>query len=421
MKYRPVIPSLLLCALLFALLSGCGVGETKPFTDLKAEDIASADIYLVPPGSTITIADDDGLSKLTDLLNDVVLYEQDDAGRDMDGQLVEITIVMANGTTHSISAYGDYMYYDGVCYKAKYEPSEALNAFGNSYYKELPDRGTPPEESETGLVGIVRTPATEVYEDPWGVKLTAKNITPKGLTLVCKQQDGEPAGELQTGSPYSLEVYKDGEWIAVEMLPMENDLAWTEEAWRIPSNDTVEWTVDWSWLYGELPAGVYRISKSVMDFRGTGDYEEKTYYAGFELIPLEKGEPLTISCLHDGVYVSIPYVAGWEYSIDEYTDGCTSWGVSFRPMSEDGSIKLHYWDSFGVCGSGLEEHEITLTNGLTAFQGTYDYHSVWDYISIRMDEGNVVAMTESVDAWWPKYEDAAMDILGACEIESVPD
>ena len=30
------------------------------------------------------------------------------------------------------------------------------------------------------LVGISRTPATDAYQDPWGVKLTAKNITPSG-------------------------------------------------------------------------------------------------------------------------------------------------------------------------------------------------------------------------------------------------
>lgn len=153
MKYRPVMPSLFLCALLFALLSGCGVGETKPFADLKVENITSADIYLVPPGSTITIADDDGLSELVEILCDVTLYEQNDTGRELDGQLVEVTLTLTDGTTHSIGALGDYMYYDNVCYKAKYEPSEALNAFGNSYYKELPDKGTPPD-----LLGSVALP-----------------------------------------------------------------------------------------------------------------------------------------------------------------------------------------------------------------------------------------------------------------------
>ena len=51
----------------------------------------------------------------------------------------------------------------------------------------------------SGLVGISRTPSISAYQDPWGVKLTAKNITPSGLTIVCTQQDGEPTGELQTG------------------------------------------------------------------------------------------------------------------------------------------------------------------------------------------------------------------------------
>ena len=33
----------------------------------------------------------------------------------------------------------------------------------------------------------------------------------------------------------------------------------------IPNNAETEWEVNWSRLYGELPAGSYRISKSVMD------------------------------------------------------------------------------------------------------------------------------------------------------------
>ena len=92
----------------------------------------------------------------------------------------------------------------------------------------------------SGLVGISRTPATYAYQDHWGVKLTAKNITPSGLTIVCTQQDGEPTGELNTGSYYGLEVLRDGEWVAVELLPMEGELAWTSEAWMIPANEDTE-------------------------------------------------------------------------------------------------------------------------------------------------------------------------------------
>ena len=158
----------------------------------------------------------------------------------------------------------------------------------------------------SGLVGISRTPATYAYQDHWGVKLTAKNITPSGLTIVCTQQDGEPTGELNTGSYYGLEVLRDGEWGAVELLPMEGELAWTSEAWMIPNNAETEWEVNWSRLYGELPAGNYRISKSVMDFRGTGDYDTKAYYAGFDLV--DASHTNNVSYEYGGVGVSIPLI-----------------------------------------------------------------------------------------------------------------
>lgn len=117
----------------------------------------------------------------------------------------------------------------------------------------------------------------------WGITLTATDVTTAGLTIVCEQVDGEQQGELQTGSPYWLEIFKDNTWQVVPYLPLEYDVAWTAEAWSISLNDKTEWTVDWEWLYGELPSGSYRIGKSVMDFIETGSYEEQSYYAEFEI------------------------------------------------------------------------------------------------------------------------------------------
>ena len=37
------------------------------------------------------------------------------------------------------------------------------------------------------------------------------------------------------------------------------------------------------WLTIALPAGRYRLGKSVMDFRGAGDYDQRDYYAVFSL------------------------------------------------------------------------------------------------------------------------------------------
>lgn len=128
----------------------------------------------------------------------------------------------------------------------------------------------------------------EKEEDTWGIQLTATKITPTGLTLVCNQSGGNPEGDLQTGSLYWLESQidndKDKKWIPVETLELEHDIAWTAEAWIIPMNDFVEWEVNWKWLYGELPAGKYRIGKEIMDFKGTGDYDLTNYYAYFEIV-----------------------------------------------------------------------------------------------------------------------------------------
>lgn len=120
-------------------------------------------------------------------------------------------------------------------------------------------------------------------ESEWGVTLSAKDVTPTGLTIVCTQSGGNPSGELDTGSYYIIQKYEDGEWSDVEWLPQEYDVGWTAEAWIIPMNDVVEWEVDWEWLYGELPAGKYRIGKEIMDFRGAGDFDQEFHYAEFNI------------------------------------------------------------------------------------------------------------------------------------------
>ena len=258
----------------------------------------------------------------------------------------------------------------------------------------------------SGLVGISRTPSTYAHQDPWGVKLTAKNITPSGLTIVCEQQDGEPTGELDTGSYFGLEVLRDGEWVAVDLLPIEGELAWTSEAWMIPANAETEWNVDWSRLYGELPADCYRISKSVMDFRGTGDYDTKTYYACFDIV--DAADVDHISYEYGGFGISIPFLSGWEYMIEEYSADGMSYGVSFRPSGEDGWIDFHYWPTFGVCGTGLETREFG--NGT---MGTYDGGKIWNYISFPASTGSFVATTHGVADWWDSYGDKAMEIITA--------
>ncbi|MBE5880844.1 MAG: hypothetical protein E7289_00830 [Lachnospiraceae bacterium] len=115
------------------------------------------------------------------------------------------------------------------------------------------------------------------YND-WGVVLSAENVTPDGMTLVCTQSGGSPSGELNTGAWYELEKKIDGKWIPSEKFA---EVCWEDIAWNIPMEGRVEWDVNWTWIYGSLKSGEYRLVKELMDFRKAGDYDTCKSYAYF--------------------------------------------------------------------------------------------------------------------------------------------
>lgn len=74
--------------------------------------------------------------------------------------------------------------------------------------------------------------------------------------------------------------------VSVETLPSESERAFTDEASNITMNDIKRWGINWKERYGVLPSGNYRISKEIVDFRDSGNYDEKIYYAKFNLLNL---------------------------------------------------------------------------------------------------------------------------------------
>ncbi len=122
--------------------------------------------------------------------------------------------------------------------------------------------------------------ADEGFPD-WGLTLSAKNITPTGLTLVCTKKGGNSTGELQCGTEYHLIVLEDGTWKDVPTVI--DEYAWNSLAYWIPEGQEVEFDFSWEWLYGKLPAGTYRLTKGFMDFRDAGDYDTAVYWVEFEI------------------------------------------------------------------------------------------------------------------------------------------
>ncbi len=137
---------------------------------------------------------------------------------------------------------------------------------------------------EVGVIGGADGPTDIVIvpEDDWGISMYAENVTPTGVKVVCEQSGGFYKGELQTGTPWTLEYEEDGEW---KPCPTKDgtELIWTMIAQKIKINSTTEWVMDFSMHYEPLTAGKYRIGKVITDFKGDGDYANRTYYANFTI------------------------------------------------------------------------------------------------------------------------------------------
>lgn len=83
--------------------------------------------------------------------------------------------------------------------------------------------------------------------------------------------------QVYTYSPaYGLEKRIDYEWRETELA---EPLVWNAVAYTLEPETSVRFQVDWSFGYGELGEGTYRLRKSVCDEKG----ERTEVYAVFEL------------------------------------------------------------------------------------------------------------------------------------------
>ncbi len=106
-----------------------GVFGKRPFKDIDGADILSARVELMPPDVELEVSDTE---KLAEILRQVVIYRQDDSYKDYAGQAAVFTLSMDDGTVLEITEYTPFVIIDGVGYKAKYEPCEALNSYANA-------------------------------------------------------------------------------------------------------------------------------------------------------------------------------------------------------------------------------------------------------------------------------------------------
>lgn len=136
----------------------------------------------------------------------------------------------------------------------------------------------------TACTRIVKVEDVKVAEDEWGLTLSAENVTPSGMTIVFNQMNGKQTGELDTGDWYALYKEEGGEWKELPFIVDDDvNVGWNSVAYMLPKGGERKMEVNWEWLYGKLEPGKYRINKEVMDFRETGDFDEKIYSLEFEI------------------------------------------------------------------------------------------------------------------------------------------
>lgn len=290
MQKKGIFSIIILVVIILLVITGCSVRknvrikEIKQFTESileSNEKIKSLDFYFVRPylGSHLVYdgdLDESDLKYFVDEFKTLIDIEfmQKIGDKYWGGSRPSEFVLYLYKDTMDNKKEGDYDY-------------EIISRYNKTHiHDEEPDNIDGYQTwhvAGKGYNEILINKVKDESTDTLGVKLRAKNITPTGMTLECNQSDGEPTGDLQTGSYYTIETYNGSDWLSVNYKDSEMNVGWTQEAWIIPMNDTIEWQIDWEWLYGELPHGKYRIGKEIMDFRDTGDYDKKIYYVNFEI------------------------------------------------------------------------------------------------------------------------------------------
>lgn len=219
---------------------------------MDAAQIVSAKVLLTPPDKTIEI---ENIQELVEYLNDVVVYNEDNSYTEYDGQGVVFTLTMVDGTQTDIMAYNPFIVIDGIGYKTKYEPCEALNSYAN----ELLNSGTaniileePPTLSvvsdETAIGAVLGTYSWQKTNIDGTAEST---IADSPHPLECKDLLSPPFETTETTA--TLRFTEDPDTI----LSVQ---CWSDEHWGEPATNSEDVTIVGNVLTLKLGGYIYEVT-----------------------------------------------------------------------------------------------------------------------------------------------------------------
>lgn len=136
-------------------------------------------------------------------------------------------------------------------------------------------------EIDKDITNIIRNCLTPEYSyNNISLSLKANTLTSKGATFIIKNNSNET---YVYGAEYKIETKIDGQWQDVEL---KQPLAWNEIAYVINSRGLREINIDFTYGYGELSKGEYRLVKKVFkqDDVPIDETKYQYVYAEFEIL-----------------------------------------------------------------------------------------------------------------------------------------
>ncbi|TVP91492.1 immunoglobulin-like domain-containing protein [Alkalibacterium sp.] len=141
-----------------------------------------------------------------------------------------------------------------------------LNACNNEVQENTADL----EESTLGEVNTI---------DNVSMTADSESVSPTGVTVIFENNSEQ---QLIYSEDILLEESIEEQWYELPVT-LSGDYGYEDIGYEVDSGEESSMAINWEWLYGDLDEGYYRIAKRVLDFRGTGDFDEHTLTAEFEI------------------------------------------------------------------------------------------------------------------------------------------
>lgn len=134
------------------------------------------------------------------------------------------------------------------------------------------------------------------------------------------------------------------------------------------------------------------------------------------------GEPAETTVTSSGTYGDLSVIIPESWNATVCTEGSDKmvyglYGLILKPKdASKGQIELFCADTFGVCGTGLTQKEMTLA-GYKAHMGTYHEGKYWDFVVFTNKKPQIVAQHTDCSSWTDDMWNNAMKILDTVKLE----